>query len=96
MSCGDENDSECREALDNLYTAIDNELAGADIATIERHLAECAPCLSEYDVERIIKKIVARSCHEHAPEPLRARVLTTIHTVSVSVTTRQTGETGLG
>ncbi|UYM06030.1 mycothiol system anti-sigma-R factor [Solicola gregarius] len=96
MSCGDENDSECREALESLYVAIDNELANADIATIERHLAECAPCLSEYDVERIIKKIVARSCHEHAPEPLKARVLTTIRTVSVSVTTRDAGEPGLG
>ncbi|UPK73942.1 mycothiol system anti-sigma-R factor [Nocardioidaceae bacterium SCSIO 66511] len=90
MSCG-ENDGECREALEKLYVAIDNELANADIATIERHLAECAPCLSEYDVERIIKKLVARSCHEHAPEPLRARVLTTIRTVSVSVTTEPGG-----
>lgn len=86
MSCGDEYDSECRRALENLYIAIDNELANADIETIERHLAECAPCLSEYDVERIIKKIVARSCHEHAPEPLRARVLTSIRTISVTAT----------
>lgn len=93
MSCGDEFDSECREALEKLYVAIDNELANADIATIERHLAECAPCLSEYDVERIIKKVVARSCHEHAPEPLRARVLTSIRAVSVTVT-RNTGEPG--
>lgn len=86
MSCGDENDTECQEALEKLYVAIDNELANADIETIERHLAECAPCLSEYDVERIIKKVVARSCKEHAPEPLRARVLTSIRTISVTVT----------
>ena len=94
MSCDDEFDTECREALEKLYAVIDSELANADIATIERHLAECAPCLSEYDVERIIKKIVARSCHEHAPEPLRARVLTTIRTVSVSVTP-ETGGPGV-
>lgn len=86
MSCEDGKDAECQEALEKLYVAIDNELANADIETIERHLAACAPCLSEYDVERIIKKVVARSCKEHAPEPLRARVLTSIRTISVTVT----------
>jgi mycothiol system anti-sigma-R factor len=94
MSCGDAYESECRQALENLYVAIDNELAGADIETIERHLAECAPCLSEYDVERIIKKLVARSCHEQAPDPLRARVITSIRTLSVTVTGESTERGG--
>ncbi len=54
---------------------IDNEVDEIDHDAIQQHLDECGPCLGEYDVERTVKAIVARSCSEHAPEALRDKVL---------------------
>jgi mycothiol system anti-sigma-R factor len=64
---------------------IDRELAEADLAEIQRHIDECAPCLSKHDLERTIKMLVARSCHERAPERLRERVLLRIHEVHIQL-----------
>ena len=67
--------AKCAEALDRMIFFIDNEVDQIDHDAIAQHLEDCAPCLGEYDVERTVKAIVARSCSEHAPEALRDRVL---------------------
>jgi mycothiol system anti-sigma-R factor len=74
-------DNDCANALARMFAFIDHELAEADKGEIERHLDECAPCLSKYDLERTVKALVARSCTEHAPETLRDRVLVRIREV---------------
>lgn len=74
-------DVDCARALERMFSFIDNELAEADLAEIQRHLDECAPCLGKYDLERTVKSLVARSCSEHAPESLRQRVLVHIREV---------------
>lgn len=83
MSCGDPHDLDCHDALSRLYEYIDGEVDGADHAVIAQHLHECGPCLHEYDVEELIKSVVARSCWEHAPDQLRARVLAEIVSVRI-------------
>jgi anti-sigma factor (TIGR02949 family) len=84
MSCGNPHELDCGEALAHLYEFIDGEIGPGDRARIAQHLDECAPCLQEFDVERIVKAIVARSCCQAAPGELRSRVLAQIVTVRVS------------
>jgi mycothiol system anti-sigma-R factor len=88
MSCSGpyDEDSDCAKALERMFYFIDHELAEADVAEIQRHLDDCGPCLSKYDLERTVKALVARSCAEHAPETLRERVLVNIRQVHFRIT----------
>ena len=89
MSCGKPHEIDCAEVLNRIYVFIDNEIDGASpvsYSQIQQHLHECAPCLSKYDLERVVKMLVHRSCGaEHAPEALRARVLSRIQQVRVDL-----------
>ncbi|WP_262852357.1 mycothiol system anti-sigma-R factor [Mumia quercus] len=84
---------DCQRALENLYLFLDHELAEGDWDAVHAHIADCAPCLTQFDVERIVKELVARSCREKAPDVLRAKVLTSIRTTTVTVRTERVGET---
>ncbi len=83
--------TDCATALANMFFFLDHELAQADQDEIQRHLAECAPCLRKYDLERTVKTLVARSCTERAPEALRERVLVQIRQVHIEITERPPG-----
>ena len=78
-------DVDCSEILQRVYVFIDNELASADSEQIEQHLHDCGPCLREVDLERMVKTLVARSCHETAPVELRQRVMFSIRQVQISL-----------
>ena len=77
---------DCEQALENLYLFIDREIDTASCAEIQTHIDECTTCLSEYDLERVVKSLVSRSCSETAPDPLREKVLMSIRTVQVQIT----------
>lgn len=83
MTCAD--GSDCTKALQNLYLFIDREIDDASCHEIQIHIDECSGCLSEFDLERIVKELVTRSCAETAPEPLRERVLMSIRTVQIQI-----------
>jgi anti-sigma factor (TIGR02949 family) len=83
VSCGRPHETPCSEVLDRLYAFLDQELDDHAIRTIEVHLAECAPCLSEHDLEIAVKAVVARAGRSHAPEHLRAQILRSIHETKV-------------
>lgn len=87
MSCGEPHDTDCVEILDRVYVFLDHEMPDgpAAYALVEEHLDECAPCLRKYDLERVVKALVARSCSEHAPEALRQRVLTRIKEIRLEI-----------
>ena len=78
---------DCEKALQNLYLFIDQEIDTASCAEIQHHIDECTDCLDEFDLERLVKQLVSRSCHEVAPQPLRDKVLFSIRTVQVQITT---------
>jgi len=81
---------DCAKVLDNLYLFLDNEMEEATWDDVHAHIADCGPCLSEFDLERMLKELVARSCAERAPEPLRQRVMYSIRSVQVEIhTTRE-------
>jgi mycothiol system anti-sigma-R factor len=75
----------CSETLERLFLFIDNEMGQADCAQIRRHLDDCGPCLAMYDLDRLVKALVARSCTEHAPEPLRQKVMLSIRRVQMEI-----------
>jgi mycothiol system anti-sigma-R factor len=81
---------DCEQALENLYLFIDREIDTASCAEIQTHIDECTSCLSEYDLERVVKSLVSRSCSETAPDPLREEVLMSIRTVQVQITEQRT------
>ncbi len=84
MSC---EGPDCEEALMNLYAFIDHEIDTASCDQIEAHLNSCADCLTEYQMEQVVKMIVGRSCSEVAPEPLRERVLLQIRSIHIEIST---------
>jgi mycothiol system anti-sigma-R factor len=95
MSCGQPHDKDCAEVLENLFLFLDREMGDASYAEIKHHLDECAPCLAKYNLEQVVKTLVARSCKEPAPPSLRERVLLQIRSVHVEITDRRT-DPGLG
>jgi mycothiol system anti-sigma-R factor len=95
MSCGQPHDKDCAEVLENLFLFLDREMGDASYAEIKHHLDECAPCLAKYNLEQVVKSLVARSCKEPAPPSLRERVLLEIHSVHVEITDPRT-DPGLG
>jgi mycothiol system anti-sigma-R factor len=78
----------CETALQNLYLFLDEEIDTASIEDIQAHIDHCSSCLSAYDLEKVVKALVSRSCAEKAPEPLRERVLFSIRTVQVHIDKR--------
>jgi mycothiol system anti-sigma-R factor len=80
----------CETALQNLYLFLDEEIDTASIEDIQSHIDNCSSCLTAYDVERVVKALVSRSCAEKAPAPLRERVLYSIRTVQVHIDKRIT------
>lgn len=80
----DDNDVDCAEVLDRVYDFLDHELDNRSLTydEIKAHLEECRPCLSNYDIERVVREVLARSCGcEHAPDELRIRIQARIREV---------------
>lgn len=69
-----EHEVDCGEALARLFEFIDAEIGELEGDRIRRHLADCEPCLSEYDVADHLKKLVRRSCTDVAPTELHVRI----------------------
>ncbi len=85
MSCGEPHETDCSEVLEKVYLYLDGEDGDEDHGHIRIHLDECAPCLRQYGLEQAVKALVARSCSEHAPSDLRARVLLRIQQVRIEI-----------
>lgn len=82
MSC---DEPDCAKALNRLYLFIDHELDDASCDEIRTHIENCQECLTEYDLDLLVKALISRSCHEVAPAPLRERVRMSIRSVHVEV-----------
>ena len=66
--------SECRDALHELYGYLDGELTDERRAAIHRHLDGCQPCAEPYDFEAELREVVRRKCQEQVPDSLVAKV----------------------
>ncbi|MBB2890096.1 mycothiol system anti-sigma-R factor [Flexivirga oryzae] len=84
--------AECGDYLSRIYQLLDGELDEAGRAQLQAHLDECPPCLDEYQLDRLLKALVQRSCAcEHAPDALRTQILQRITTVRVTQVRIQEG-----
>jgi len=80
-------DPVCAAVLEEVYLFLDAEVGPDDQRRIQEHLDECGPCLAQYDLERLVKQLVVRSCgQQQAPAELRTKVLTRIREVHVTIT----------
>ncbi|KTR37758.1 MULTISPECIES: mycothiol system anti-sigma-R factor [Rothia] len=85
-------DAQCREEqMHRIYEYLDGALSAEDIAEIRAHLEECETCSREYDLERLIRSAVRRSCAEPAPEALKESILAKIDAVRASPQTADHG-----
>ncbi len=73
---------DCSEAIYRMMEYLDGEMTADDADHVREHLRSCGPCLAEYDVDRILKDLVHRSCpREQAPQQLRATIMQRITTI---------------
>jgi len=90
MSCGKPHEVPCSEVLALVYSYLDGEMEDASYGDIRQHLDECGPCLREYGLEDVVKKLVHKCCgHEAVPGELRAKVLTRIAEVRAQIETSE-------
>ena len=79
MSCGNPHETPCSEVIKRMFSYIDGELGEPEVHVIKAHLTECAPCMTEHDVDAMVKKLVQRSGGgDVAPEDLRERIIVSI------------------
>ncbi len=87
MSWSKDEDVDCAEVLQRVYLYIDRELDEGTLTyeQIQHHLDDCGPCLTSFDIDRVVKALVARSCRDQAPAELRARVITRIRELRIEI-----------
>jgi len=79
MSCGQHHETSCQDVLNAMIFFIDREITDSNqLMALEVHFQQCPPCLQEMEHERKVinqmKKLLADSCNESAPEELHARI----------------------
>jgi mycothiol system anti-sigma-R factor len=93
MSCGKPHETPCTEVMEGLYSYLDGELEPPTVAKIRQHLDECGPCLEEYGLDELVKKLVHKHCgHDRVPDELRAKVMIRIRQVRAELNVTQITE----
>ncbi|GAA2094370.1 mycothiol system anti-sigma-R factor [Actinomadura alba] len=86
MSCGNPHETPCDEVLAQVYAYLDGELGQGGCEDVRQHLDECSPCLREYGLEEVVKKLVGKSCGcDPVPADLRDKVLGRIQQVRAEI-----------
>jgi mycothiol system anti-sigma-R factor len=86
MTCAEHEGFDCSRARLQLYEYLDGEMDSDDCAKIREHLAQCGPCLKEYDIDQTLKALLRRSCGcEAAPTQLRLQIMSHITTITMTV-----------
>ncbi len=77
---------DCRFVEERVHQFLDGELSEREADELRHHIDACAHCLDETDLVDAVRKLVRRACAcPPAPETLRLRVVTQIHTVRYTV-----------
>ena len=67
-------DSQCDEALHEIYHLLAGEIDDAKRDQISRHLDACAPCAEPYDFYAELRRCLQQRCQDLAPPELLARI----------------------
>ena len=66
---------ECRNYQEHITAAVDNVLGQQEWEKLERHLAHCSDCKSEFEVEKFARNIVKSQCRRmRAPGHMLNRI----------------------
>ena len=86
MSCGKPHEVPCSEVVAMVYSYLDGEMDKVSYTQVKVHLDECGPCLREYGLEEVVKRLVHRHCgHEQVTADLRQKVLLRIQAVRAEI-----------
>ncbi len=67
---------DCNDCLERLFSFLDTELAGTELAEVKAHLADCGSCGDNFVFEqRFLDQIRDRCTSDMAPSELRDRVI---------------------
>jgi mycothiol system anti-sigma-R factor len=78
MSDEHDHQSNCQEALNELYTFLDGELTDERRSLIAHHLDDCNPCLEVFDFEAELRLVIQQKCRDEVPTDLRVRIEQTL------------------
>ena len=79
MSCGNPHATPCSQVLELMFEYLDGELGETDLHRVQEHLDECAPCMTEHDVDKMVKALIRRGGGgEVAPHGLRDKIMVEI------------------
>jgi mycothiol system anti-sigma-R factor len=67
-------ESDCKDALHQLYDFLDGELTEDKRAAIKHHLDTCQPCAEPYDFEAELRLIIRKKCAETVPDSLISKI----------------------
>ena len=77
---------DCRYVAQRVNQFLDGELDEAEADDLRHHIDACGHCLDEADLLDALKRLIRRaSTCPQAPEALRLRVVTQIHSVCFTV-----------
>ena len=65
---------ECQEAVQVLYSYLDNELTTELRQEIQSHLDDCYPCLEAFEFEVELRALIQRKCRDRVPEEFMHRL----------------------
>jgi len=88
MSCGNHHEMPCTEVLAIMYLYLDQEELPCEREIVATHLVECAPCQSQFDVENVLKTLIARAlCAQQAPQQVHTQIIASITEIHLEITT---------
>lgn len=83
-NCRDcETQAEAAQRLERIYEYLDGALSRSDLEEVQDHLSDCQECAQDYDLERLIRTSVRRSCSEQAPETLKLTIIEKISQIKI-------------
>lgn len=87
MSCGNHHETPCNQVLEVMYLYLDNEDCTVERSLIMHHLEECPPCSDEFDLETMLKSLIARACGQtETPSAIYQRITAQIADIQVEIT----------
>ena len=64
----------CREAIEQLWAYIDQELDPSTSEQMRSHIERCQHCFPQYDFHKAFCQFLAAKCREEAPAELRRKI----------------------
>ena len=77
--------NQCQTAIRRLHEYLSHELSPEEVTAVDHHLGLCQGCFARFHFEEALLHAIKARVHEvHAPEAMRARVLTELHALEPS------------